>query len=129
MMSFRRRTIYYPAWAVMIVAFAIGSACLAADGPSVFVRLLFGSDVSIEVPRNWTFLNQNIRQHLNTYSEAVAKFSGIDVNQGNNQILLAANAYTVDKKPSATLRLSVRVGRFSFGCGEFLCTHRQFLSC
>jgi hypothetical protein len=90
--------------------FAVG--CFAAEGISTFARLQFGDDVSIEVPRNWTFLDKNIRQHLNTYSEAVSKFAGIDVNQGNNQILVAANAYTKDKKPSATMRLSVRVGIF-----------------
>lgn len=84
----------------------------AADGQSTFIRLQFGNDASIEVPRHWTFLDQNIRQHLNTASEAVAKFAGIDVNQGNNQILVAANAYTTNKKPSATIRLSVRVGVF-----------------
>jgi hypothetical protein len=87
------------------------SASFAGETESTFARLQFGDDVSIEVPRNWTFLDPNIRSHLNTYSEAVAKLSGIDVNQGNNQILVAANAYTErNKKPAATVRLSVRVG-------------------
>jgi len=85
---------------------------LAADSQSTFIRLQFGEDASIEVPRNWIFLDQNIRHHLNTYSEAATKLAGINVNQGNNQILVAANAYTSDKKPSATMRLSVRVGFF-----------------
>lgn len=96
----------------MVMFIVLPPACLAADGTSTFVRLQFGNDVSIEVPRNWSFLNQSIREHLNTYSEAVSKFAGIDVNQGNNQILVAANAYTTDEKPSATMRLSVRVGTF-----------------
>jgi hypothetical protein len=96
--------------AVLLSGFKGAGFC--ADGTSTFVRLQFGKDASIEVPRNWTFLDQNIRQHLNTYTEAVAKFSGINVNQGDNQILVAANAYTNDKKPSATMRLSVRVGSF-----------------
>ena len=107
--SYRR--IVHGIWlAAMGMFFAVG--CFAADGMSTFARLQFGNDASIEVPRNWTFLDMNIRQHLNTYSEAIAKFAGIDVNQGNNQILVAANAYTKDKKPSATMRLSVRVGAF-----------------
>jgi len=80
----------------------------AAEGTSAFVRLQFGQDVSIEVPRNWTFLDQNIRKHLNTYSEAVVKLSGMDVNQGNNLILVAANTYTLGSGPAATMRLSVR---------------------
>lgn len=87
------------------------SASYADERDSTFARLQFGNDVSVEVPRNWTFLDPNIRSHLNTYSEAVAKLSGIDVNQGNNQILVAANAYTTqNKRPAATMRLSVRVG-------------------
>ena len=112
MMSLFRKIASAPALTAMSIALALAPACFAADGPSTFVRLQFGKDVSIEVPRNWVFLDQNIRKHLNTYSEAVAKFSGIDVNQGNNQILVAANAHTMDNKPSATMRLSVRVGRF-----------------
>jgi hypothetical protein len=110
-MACSHHKILHGAWLIVTgIFFAVG--CFAADGISTFARLQFGNDVSIEVPRNWTFLDMNIRQHLNTYSEAVAKFAGIDVNQGNNQILIAANAYTKNKKPSATVRLSVRVGIF-----------------
>lgn len=112
MTNSRGRLLLAPAVAVLIMVFTSARAGFAADGASTFVRLQFGNDASVEVPRNWVFLDQNIRQHLNTYSEAIAKFAGIDVNQGNNQILVAANAYTTDKKPSATMRLSVRVGSF-----------------
>lgn len=97
---------------ILVIAGVFIPLCWAADNASTFLRLQFGNDVSIEVPRNWKFLNQNTRQNLNTYSEAVAKFAGIDANQGDNQILVAANAYTTDKKPSGTMRLSVRVGSF-----------------
>lgn len=79
---------------------------------STFARFRFGSDVSIDVPRNWYFLDENIRKNLNTYSEAVVRLAGITAAQGNNQILIAANAYTTSKKPSATMRLSVRKGEF-----------------
>lgn len=98
--------------AATTLLFVVPNPGFTAGGVSTFVRLQFGNDVSVEVPRNWVFLDQNIRQHLNTYSEAVAKLSGINVNQGNNQILVAANAYTTGKEPSATMRLSVRVGSF-----------------
>lgn len=110
MASSHRRVVHCIWLMAMGMFFAV--SCFAADGMSAFVRLQFGNDASIEAPRNWTFLDMNIRQHLNTYSEAVAKFAGIDVNQGNNQILVAANAYTKDNKPSATMRLSVRIGAF-----------------
>lgn len=79
---------------------------------SAFAHFRFGSDVSIDVPRNWYFLDKNIRKNLNTYSEAVVRLAGLKANQGNNQILIAANAYTTSKKPSATMRLSVRKGEF-----------------
>lgn len=95
---------------ILVIVFV--PLCLGAEKASTFLRLQFGNDVSVEVPCNWNFLNQDIRQNLNTYSEAVAKFAGIDANQGNNQILVVANAYTTDKKPSGTMRLSVRVGSF-----------------
>lgn len=99
---------------VVLASISLAIACIsvssAGEGDSTFARLQFGNDASIEVPRNWTFLDPNIRSHLNTYSEAVARLSGIDANQGNNQILVAANAYTAqNKKPAATMRLSVRV--------------------
>jgi len=110
MACFHRRIVHGIWLTALGILFSV--SCFAANGMSTFVRLQFGKDASIEVPHNWTFLDMNIRQHLNTYSEAVAKFSGIDVNQGNNQILVAANAYTKGKKPSATMRLSVRVGAF-----------------
>ncbi len=57
-------------------------------------------------------MDKNIRQNLNTYSEAVVRLAGISVGQGDNQILIAANSYTTSKKPSATMRLSVRKGNF-----------------
>jgi len=79
---------------------------------SAFAHFRFGSDVSIDVPRNWYFLDKNIRKNLNTYSEAVVQLAGLKANQGNNQILIAANAYTTSKTPSATMRLSVRKGEF-----------------
>jgi len=72
MMSFCRRIVWGPALMATSIVFALAPACFAVDGPSTFVRLEFGKDVSIEVPRNWVFLDQNIRKHLNTYSEAVA---------------------------------------------------------
>lgn len=110
-MAHSHHRIVHDIWLTAIgIFFAVG--CFAAEGVSTFARLQFGNDASIEVPRNWTFLDKNTRQHLNTYSEAVAKFAGINVNQGDNQILVAAHAYTNDKKPSATMRLSVRVGTF-----------------
>ncbi len=114
MVRFFGKLAYSPILAalILVISSVFVPLCFAANNASTFLRLQFGNDVSIEVPRNWKFLNQNTMQNLNTYSEAVAKFAGIDANQGDNQILVAANAYTNGKKPSATMRLSVRVGSF-----------------
>ena len=99
---------------VLIGIFLLVSVALnnANAQKSAFAHFRFGVDVSIDVPRNWYFLDKNIRQHLNTYSEAVVRLAGIKAAQGNNQILIAANAYTTSKKPSATMRLSARKGEF-----------------
>lgn len=77
---------------------------------SSFAKLQFGETIFLEVPRNWEYSNKQIRQHLDTGSEAVGRLAGFPVAQGDNQILLAANAYTSSKTLSATLRLSVRPG-------------------
>ena len=100
--------------AVLVGIFLLISGALnnANAENSTFAHFRFGSDVSIDVPRNWYFLDKNIRQNLNTYSEAVVRLAGITAAQGNNQILIAANAYTTSKKPSATMRLSARKGEF-----------------
>jgi hypothetical protein len=46
---------------------------------------------------------------MNSFSEAVAKLNGINLNQGNNNILITANAYNASSKfPTASLRVSVR---------------------
>jgi hypothetical protein len=78
---------------------------------SAFAKLDFGGTTSIEVPRNWTYQDENLRRHLNTASEAATRLAGITPNPGENVILVAANAYTSFQTASATLRLSVRGGQ------------------
>lgn len=75
-----------------------------------FAKLDFGGNISIEVPRNWSFLDSNLRRHLDTRGEAIARLAGITPNPGENVILVAGNAFTSFHTPSATLRLSVRQG-------------------
>jgi hypothetical protein len=77
---------------------------------SSFAKLQFGERISLEVPRNWRFLNKEIRDHLNTGAEAAARLAGINSAQGDNQILMAAQAFTSGTTPAATLRLSARPG-------------------
>lgn len=82
----------------------------AASQVSAFAKLQFGENIFIEVPRNWTYLSDQVRRHLNTGSEAVGRLAGVPVAQGDNQILIAGNAFTSYRTPSATFRLSVRPG-------------------
>lgn len=97
---------------IVVLSFLILSlfVCIstAMSQKSSFAVLQFGEDITIEVPRDWTYLDDNMKRHINTFSEAVLKLSGISLNQGDNKILVAANAYTRYSTPSATLRLSVR---------------------
>lgn len=77
---------------------------------SSFAKLQFGEAIFLEVPRSWAYQNEQVRQHLNTSAEAIGRLAGLTTAQGDNQILLAANAFTTFKTPSATLRLSIRLG-------------------
>ena len=58
--------------------------------------------VSLPIPTDWVILNKSVQKQINTSSEAL-----LDIDQSNNEILIAANCYTTHKKPSATLRVSV----------------------
>ena len=93
---------------ILVTALSLSMSAYAQD--SSFARLDFGGNTNIEVPRNWTYLDDNLRKHLNTSGEAVARLAEITPNPGENIILVAANAYTSFRTPSATLRLSVRRG-------------------
>ncbi len=75
-----------------------------------FVKLDFGGEISIEIPRNWSYLDDNLKKHLNTAVEAATRLAKITPNPGENVILVAGNAYTSFRTASATLRLSVRQG-------------------
>lgn len=77
---------------------------------SSFATVQFEGYAKIALPRNWTYLDKNVAAHLNTSSEAAARVAGFSVNQGDNNILVAANARDAKGKSKATVRLSVRLG-------------------
>lgn len=93
---------------ITFVVLCTQCASLAFASQSTFATLEFDDVISVEVPRNWTYLDEKIKNHINNFSEAVAKLSNISLNQGNNNVLVAASAYTSSNTPSATLRVSVR---------------------
>lgn len=98
----------------MVATFLFVCVCafphIAGAQGSAFSKLDFGGTITVEVPRNWTYQDESLRQHLNTAGEATARLAGITPNPGENIILVAANAYTSFKTASATLRLSIRRG-------------------
>lgn len=96
---------------LIIISILLFTSPLAHSSDSSFGKIDNGL-VSVEVPKNWTFLDSNMKNHMNNFSEAVAKANNINVNQGNNFILVAANAYTSSNKTAATLRVSIRPGEF-----------------
>ncbi len=75
---------------------------------SAFATVQFGEVAQITLPRNWTYMDKQVADHLNTSSEAVLRLIGIAVSQGDNKILVAANALDANGKTKATIRLSVR---------------------
>jgi len=94
----------------IFLTLTVGKNGFCQGNNGTFAKLDFGGNTYIEVPRNWTYLDENLRSHLNTGSEAVTRLAGITPTLGENVILVAGNAYTSFRTPSATLRLSVRRG-------------------
>lgn len=87
----------------------IGIWCISAQAAvSSFQTVEFGGIVKISLPKNWAYLDKYVADHLNTSSEALSRISGLVIAQGDNRVLVAANAYDDKGKTRATLRLSVR---------------------
>lgn len=77
--------------------------------PSAFERKVF-EGVSVSLPRNWRWMGGSDAQALNANSEALTDSLGVGVDQGNNTILVAGNAFNDERVSVATMRLSVRSG-------------------
>lgn len=77
---------------------------------SAFAKLDFDGEVFIEVPRHWTYFDDNLRKHLETATEATIRLAGLPRASGENVILVAGRTQTSSQGTSATLRLSVRRG-------------------
>ena len=55
-----------------ILTILLSVDALAQSGS--FAKLQFGEAISLEAPRNWTYLSEQVRQHLKTGSEAIGQF-------------------------------------------------------
>ncbi len=70
-------------------------------------------DIKVDIPIGWEILPQEMLRQLDNATEAT---TGVD--QSNNEILLAANCYTLNKKRAAIFRISVRKKIPPFTQGE-----------
>ncbi len=92
--------------AIAIAIATASSVCFAQK--SAFATVRFGDLVQVVLPRSWTYLDPNVASHLNASTEAVGKSIGIALPQGDNVVLVAANARDSTGKTKATLRVSYR---------------------
>jgi len=90
---------------IILVAF---SPTTHAEDNSAFKRVNFDNFLSVDLPRDWTYMDKSLSSHINTSSEAKARVLGIEINQGDNKVIVAANAYDKAGHSNATLRISVR---------------------
>ena len=81
---------------------------VAPTQPSVFASHKFSGGFSVDIPENWEILGPRQADDLNVYSEVVTNSIGLPSGQGNNKILVAANALNDAGQTIATVRLSVR---------------------
>lgn len=88
-----------------IFIFLIVGLCFVPEGiiASSYKTQKLKYNISVDIPLGWKILQKNVARQLDNMTEAL---SGRD--QSNNEILLAANCYTQNEKPSATFRISVR---------------------
>lgn len=79
---------------------------------SAFGKLEYGGFLSVEIPKHWIILDENSKKNMNNFSEAVLKLKNVELNQGNNNILISANSYNSSSNfPVASIRVSVRPGK------------------
>jgi len=81
----------------------------APKNTSAFHKRTF-EGVTVSVPKSWHWIGVNDRESINTNLEALGDSLGLEINQGNNVVLLAGNAYDDARITRATIRLSVRAG-------------------
>jgi hypothetical protein len=83
------------------------SASASADA-AYFVRVDFGQGVSVELPKDWTYLDEGYARQIDQGAEATIRLSTGITNTAENVILASASACAGTTRPVATLRLSVR---------------------
>jgi hypothetical protein len=88
---------------IVIITTGLVTTCLA---DSRFATLIFGK-VSVEVPVNWIYLNEDVRSQLSTGTESTFKLADIPLDLSKQGILVAAGIGSQLKGNAATFRLTV----------------------
>lgn len=81
---------------------------LQVDQPSAFTDHRFDGEIRVSIPSSWAELDDKLANDINTASEAIASQANAGGGQGNNEVLIAANAFDGVGATVATVRLSVR---------------------
>jgi len=87
---------------LVIITACLATTCLA---DSRFATLDFGK-VSVEVPVNWIYLNEDVRSQLSTGTESAYRLAEIPLDLSKQRILVAAGIGSQLKGNAATFRLT-----------------------
>lgn len=82
-------------------------AALNHAAESAFITMDLGGIATLAIPKSWTLTDAKISEHTNASSEAAARLGGLEINRGDNRVLVAANAFDSKGNVQATIRLSV----------------------
>lgn len=88
---------------VLLLSFAAPSHAVE----SAFITMDLGGIARLALPRSWTLTDAKISEQINTSSEAAARLGGLEINRGDNRVLVSANAFDSMGNVQATIRLSV----------------------
>lgn len=81
---------------------------LCFSGDSAFTSVRLNGILETSLPKNWAYLDKQLADTINVSSEAKLKMVGINLEQGNNDVLVAANSVGPNGKNRSTLRISIR---------------------
>lgn len=101
----KRRIAFY---SVIFFIFLFNFGNFEAAAQSKFTEHRLKHGITVEIPSSWKIIPQNVMEQIDTVTEMTTKQQ-----QGNNEIIFAANCYTYKKIASASIRISLRFTKTS----------------
>jgi hypothetical protein len=95
----------------VLVFFACIYCVPAGSEPNVLERVTLSGGIHVELPRNWTTLDEALTDDLNLSSEILVDAAGVSRPRAPNEVLIAKNRYDERGKTIATARVSLRAER------------------